>query len=858
MVEESKELKLDPLPRKDQTELPTGPQFKQQMAESLKPVEELKQPIKAEMPVALVASASEPEKKKKLTLKERLALAAQKKSKNESKPKKKPISESKQEEVSREHPIDDNSNTDAAIPESISATQDDDLKELYQLIPEELNDQRDRLVKQLENYVSKKIEETCKNQLTRISKLEEELNSSKKAKQTTLSNAEGDLLSKLQEKEAQINELIEEGTKLSKKELALNQSLKKMKLRETELEEDVEHYEKNIEELNAKVELLEKKVVDFDDNERALVEEKLALQTLRTKYDSLVRANDSLTDELKEIKFSKLDVQLEKALRELEEERKTHGDILEKYEKLNALYSQTTEEKDALISDLETQFRTEKNKCSDIARESESEIKRLGEKIEALRFQNESAIPTEKSSNDTEMLQLQYDQAKENWKVIESSYLKKISDFEVQIEDLRKTNIVYSKKIKVLSNDLKQKSTLNSELQENEGELIISLDALKKKNATLTTTNQTLEANIKHLKEEFEKEKESFEKKLQTLEDEKEGLEASLKLRTEDFTSSQQINQNSFYLQDLSSSSSLNHLKTMNASNMGRSKSGKRFSISVGESSTTPRLSTSNSSFSIHKLNNMASMSAQDKILRHQNSTISFNSNDQQQLLGLNNISGSNIDPYSSGVGGATTCLSESPSMNNTSQYLALSNDDIPLGMDAESERVSTLNGGTNTPNVSGGGLNIQLIKKLSAHIRMLELEVATLKDETKSLRNEKEAASEEIVRLMEDNSQVQKVRNEVNVKETEIGKLQKSYERVLILLGEKEERVGELTADVEDLKDLLRQQVQQMVDMQEKIDKVSSAKWRKWEFSIFHFSLLIFSTMFVYKMETWIIIVTV
>ncbi|GAV29803.1 hypothetical protein PMKS-003307 [Pichia membranifaciens] len=848
MDAENGELKVLPLSTKGESETLAETQ-KQQSLEKQNPSEEAEQNLDAEnlfqnaeiteeiQPIEQQSSTSPTivtekagGKKKKLSLQERLALAAQKKSKNETKLKKKLIVESKQKEAMPDNITDDQINTSASVQQSDTMAAADDLKDLYQLIPTELGSQRDQLVSHLKDYVSKLMDNSAKNYLMKISKLEDELSSV--VKPVSLSSTESELLKKLREKEQQINELIDEGTKLSKKELALNQSLKKMKLRETELEEDIELYEKSAEELNNKVELLEKKVVDFDDNERALVEEKLAMQTLRTKYDSLVRANESLTDELKEIKFSKLDIQLERALKELNKERTAHFELLDKHEKLNTLYNQTNEEKDVLILDLESQLRSEKDKCSDISRESEAEIKRLGQKIEALRFQSESAIPAEKSTEDTDMLQMQYDQAKENWKLIESSYLKKISNFEVQLEDLRKTNIIYSKKIKVLSNDLKQKSTSNSELQEIEGNLVSEIALLKKKNATLMSTNQTLEDNIKHLKEEFAKEKGSFEKKVQTLEEEKEGLESSLKLRTNDFTSSQQINQNSFYLQDLSSSSSLNHLKTMNNSTMGRSASNKRFSISVGESSTTPRLSTSNSSFSIHKLNSVASMSAQDKILRHQNSTISFNSNDmqlqqqQQQPLGISSSSGANNELISGGTGGSTPFLLESPSINNTSQDLALLNDDIPLGMDAESERVSTLNGGADTPNIgSGGGLNIQLIKKLSAHIRMLELEVTTLKDETKTLENEKDAASEEIVRLIQDNSQVQQVRDEVTAKEAEVNKLQKNYERVLILLGEKEERVGELTADVEDLKDMLRQQVQQMVDMQEKIDRISSNK---------------------------------
>ncbi|KAG0690568.1 hypothetical protein C6P40_002438 [Pichia californica] len=787
------------------------------------PETKVNQPIKVEEP-KLESEFSKPEKKKKLSLQERLALAAQKKS-EKSKAKKKP----KSDEIPVEKSIDFQSiNQKNNVPDKIEIT-NTQLKpnviseiDLNSLIPDILiDDQREDFVSKLEKYISDKINDLSLTYSTKISKLEDELKI--KSKPITASANDNNLLKKIQDKELQIESLLEEGTKLSKKELLLNQSIKKLKQRETELEEDVEHNEKTIDELTNKVEILEKKVVDFDNNERALVEEKLALQTLRTKYDSLVRANDSLTDELKEIKFSKLDVQLEKALKELDEKSKFIEELSEKFEKLESSSNQLNDEKQSTIIELENQLRIEKTKVIDISRESKGEIKRLGEKIEALRFQNESSIPSEKSSDDTELIQLQYDQAQENWKIIESSYLKKISDYEIQIEELRNSNIVYSRKIKVLTNDLKQKSTSTQELQVNEETLINEIESLKKKNTLLTNTNENLVENLKHLKEEFIKEKESFEKKINTLEEVKEELESTIKLRSNDFNSSQMISQNSFYLQDISSSSSLNHLKNSNNSMIGRSASNTRYPIGFGESATTPR----NSSFSLYKLNNMGSMSAQDKILRHQNSiaTIDSNQNNTDQLIQSASSNEFNSNGLNLNVSGHTPYMTDSASFRNSSQDFLI-NDEIPMGMEAiESEHVSTINGSNNNNNNSnsGGGLNIQLIKKLSAHVRMLELEVNTLKDETKTLETEKESASEEILRLIEDNSQVQNIRDEMKLKQDETDKIQKNYQRVLVLLGEKEERVGELTADVEDLKDMLRQQVQQMVDMQEKINSLAS-----------------------------------
>lgn len=774
------------------------------------------------------------QQKKKLSLQERLALAAQKKKTKNSetnlKSKKNLMNgtennniENKILSMDTKEPAEfSNSKQENVFTITDNKLNNENDEEfIKKLIPEEFKDQRDEIILQLKKYLSQKTSEANEKFVKQISLLEDEVNKLKKSK--IASNVD-ELLKKLEEKENQINDLIDEGTKLSKKELSLNQTIKKIKQRESELEDDLEHQEKIADDLNVKIENLEKKLENFDEVKRSLVEEKISLETLQNKYDSLVRANDSLTDELKEIKFSKLDIQLDNSLKELEKVNKLHQETNDKYDKLNLLFKQTKEEKESIISDLEIQLKSEKLKVSDITREYGNEIKRLEDKIENLRFQNESTIQPEKSIDDIEILQIQYDQAQENWKLIESSYLKKISNFEIRIEELQNLNVIYSKKIKVLTNDLKKKSLINDELQENEINSITELEILKKKNILLLNNNKTLEENLKTLKDEFEKEKESFEKRVQNLEEEKNSLEASLKLRNNDFNSSSTaLNQNSFYLQDLTSSSSLNYLKSMNTPTFSRSASSKKFSISLGESSTTPRLSNSNSnSFSLQKLNNMSLMSTHDKILRHQNSTISIDSSDAQPL----GIQISNNDSTDNGRSMPSFSLDSPLALmnNNTSQDFLNLNDEIPLGMDAESGRLSTINGDINTPNIGmnsiNGGVNIQLIKKMSAHVRMLELEVLTLKNETKSLEAEKEAASEEIVRLIEDNGKVEEIREIVDSKEKDIVQLQKDYERVLILLGEKEERVGELTADVQDLKDLLKQQVQQMVEMQEKINE--------------------------------------
>jgi chromosome segregation ATPase len=764
--------------------------------------------------------------KKKLTLQERLALAAKKKGKN-------PENSKSNKSSNRSSPKVE------TRPEILQSSRTfDNLQIFDEFFPKEADDQRDQFFEQLKQFLADKVEEVEKSYNSKIAKLENELLQEKKNRTNLVKNSskEDDLLQKLQEKEDQVRELLDEGTKLSKKELTLNQTIKKLKTHESELEEDIENHEKSIEELTKKVESLEKQIENNHQNERVLVEEKLARETLQSKYDSLIKANDSLTDELKEIKFSKLDVQLEIAQKQLEEEKIQYENIKEKYEKLEISFNQLKDENHILVEDLKNKLKNEEN----VNKEKTIELKRLEEKIETLRFQNESSIPTENNSTNSEMIQLQYEEAQENWKLIESSYLTKLNDLETKIDELQNMNVIYSKKIKILNKDLKQNSNTVSELQEHGNSLLSEIEALKKKNNSLTSTNSMLEDNLQQLKIEFSNEKESFKKKVQLLEEDKNNLELKLKLRKDDFASTTQISQNTFYLQDLSSSSSLNYLKSATTSTMGRSASNphyngnsnnnsKRFSIQLGESSTTPRVSSSNSTYSFQKLNNMAPMTPQDKIIRHQSSMISIDSNEGKALgLNVNNYNNndnslSNLSDTINGLPNEYDLTLESPNVTSSQKDFLDFNDEIPLGMSAENERLSTINEGA-TPilgNDGSPGLNIQLIKKLGTHVRMLELEVATLKDETWTLEKDKESATNEIVRLLDDNRKVDEIRLEVKDKEDEILKINKNYERVLILLGEKEERVNELNADVDDLKDLLRQQVQQMVEMQEKINQL-------------------------------------
>lgn len=756
-------------------------------------------------------------KNKRLTLQERLELAAQKKSKANAEKKAKKIINNEIEN-SKTTEVETNNDKNDKI----------ELKELNlkDILTEDLTNNQPDVVEKIEEYVSSKIDSVEQSYKEKISKLESEL--VKKSK-TSIDIKDSNLIEKLKSKDEQIRELLDEGNKLSRKEVQLNQSIKKLKIHESDLESELETLEKANEELSGRVESLEGKVVDYDKTTRLLAEEKLANETLKKKFDSLKVAKDSLLDELKEIKFSKLDVQLEDVKKELEEKVKEFEKIQDKYEKLLVSSKDTEDTLTFKIKELEKKLKENE----ELVYDRNQEIKRLEENVEKLRFDNENIIPTaSNNNNNNEILQQQYEEAQENWKLIESSYLKKINNFENQIEELQNLNIGYSKKIKILTNDLKQKSIDYSKLEEQNQMFESNSGTLEKKIETLNQTNKTLNNNLEKIKLEFNKEKENFEKHIQKLEQEKESIESRLKLRNNEFGPLNPPNTNSFYLQDLSSSSSL--MKSLNTPNLNnRANNNKRYSIQSGDptqlnSRQNAPLSSSNSTFSFSRLNNMQPMTPQDRILRHQNSIVSFDSYDNDNVrenVNENNTSIDNEGPLGIKMNQSfASFTTNSPQLNDEDSEFMMSNDEIGLGMDAETEN------GMNTPIIENGnnnesyiGKNIQIMNKLASQIRILELEINTLREDSKRLEEEKESASKEIVRLMNDNEKVEEIRGEVKERDEKIATLEESYHKVLIILGEKEERLGELDADVDDLKDLLRQQVQQMVEMQEKINKLSN-----------------------------------
>ncbi|GME94605.1 unnamed protein product [[Candida] boidinii] len=786
-------------------------------------------------------------------------------------------------------------------------------------------------INNLDNLTNDELKSIIKNSITsinkfksietnKINKLNFEIDSLNNKLNSNLSSNNSNnknLIKKLEEKELTIRELLDEGNKLSVKEVNLTQQLKKMRSNEITLQESLDNLNHKNQELLEKLNSYEIEIKSLQHDDKILKEENLKNEALQLKFEKLLDEKNRIYNELKEIKFKRLDVQLNNAKKQLDDELKNSLNLENQLNKINTEFNELKESSRNEISLLNHKLSKEKTKLNDIIEENSIEIKRLENKIESLRLITEStpnklksindtngsyksnASPSNKTStttdstssststttastsnekNDSDLLQLQYTQAQENWKLIESSYLKKINDYENDIEILKQKDINYSKKIKTLLNDLKNKNTETNELLENENILNMEIENLNSKLNDKINELNNLNENYLALQKDFESEKSSFESKINLLEDEKNKILNRLTSLEQQQQSQQQQHHtpttplyntnssNSLYLTDMNSSTSLYSYKRSISSFSANDQ------IALGESSATPRHPSQASNSSYFQQSHGQQAGGLPPI------NTSFRMNSSQYSPEINTRAGfphngeHEVDPmnYANEIGHVDEDANEDDDDHVTISYMDQSNNQqqginnelsrsksktssrmsisagggiggiggvggvggvgsggIGIGLGFRSTSTTNYNnsgyddegiitGHSSTAGTGNGGTNIQMITKLSAHVRRLEMELITAKEELTELNKEKTEASNEIIKLIKENERVVELKLQLDDYESKIDELNRNYETTLIILGEKSERVEELNADVEDLKDLLRQQVQQMVELQE------------------------------------------
>ena len=109
----------------------------------------------------------------------------------------------------------------------------------------------------------------------------------------------------------------------------------------------------------------------------------------------------------------------------------------------------------------------------------------------------------------------------------------------------------------------------------------------------------------------------------------------------------------------------------------------------------------------------------------------------------------------------------------------------------------------------AAAGPSVQLVERMSAAVRRLESEKAATEEELRELAAQKEELREQVIGLMKEVEEKREFEEKVQMVEKECRELRGRYETTLEMLGEKSERVGELEADVADVKAMYRELVE-------------------------------------------------
>ncbi|KAL8422845.1 hypothetical protein RB596_003211 [Gaeumannomyces avenae] len=108
-----------------------------------------------------------------------------------------------------------------------------------------------------------------------------------------------------------------------------------------------------------------------------------------------------------------------------------------------------------------------------------------------------------------------------------------------------------------------------------------------------------------------------------------------------------------------------------------------------------------------------------------------------------------------------------------------------------------------------GAGPSVQLVERMSAQVRRLESERVAGREELARMSKQRDEARVEIVALMREIEAGKEARERVAKLEAEVAEVNARYETTLEMLGEKSEMVEELKADVQDVKAMYRELIE-------------------------------------------------
>lgn len=560
---------------------------------------------------------------------------------------------------------------------------------------------------------------------------------------------------KLAEKDEKIALLIEEGTKLTKSELQLRNLIKKLRAQSATLTKDqdtirarAEKAEKSLQQQEEKAQKAEAARKKADEQVASLTKSSLDAQTIAKERNALkstlADVRSQLTQASKRAEEAEDKATSEQLETLLKENSALHANLSSAKSERELAENQLNRE----IADLKQSLQREKEQTRVMETEMLAEQAALESKLETFRVRAEEATSGDhgdlqaKLLRQIETLQGQYSAASSNWQGIESTLLGRITTLEKERDEVVGHETDLRRRLREATSKAKSATRELEELQR-------SLTATQDRSADdraevnrLTSKNEQLEEDIQNLKKDIEDYAKRAEKELlKRVEEERSRIIAQFQSPKKPSTPVDSL---------------ANPLERPISRRSSAQPPLSLDSITHTYSHTPPRV---HSATSTHRLNGSLAQPIPE--------TPSINlDHDPADFFTVPPTPGS---------------LTRADSGGHPHIHDVIS--------------ASTM----------GAGPSVQLVERLSANIRKLESEKAASKDELARLSAQRDEARNEVVTLMRDVEAKDSFENKVKEMETEMSGLKSKYGATLELLGEKTEKIEELTLDLAEVKQMYR-----------------------------------------------------
>ena len=607
---------------------------------------------------------------------------------------------------------------------------------------------------------------------------------------------------KLAEKDERIALLMEEGERLSKTELRHFQTIKKLRVKRTDDEKTANDIRKRLDRASRAENDLKQKLRKAETAERQANEKTRQISAIEKQVDELRvdRENAaelvrSLTTQLKEAK-ERAERAEKEAVRRADEEGKGKVAALENEVEDARIEKKLAEERaQAEVRKAREDAESQKQRFGVRELELKNEIAALDAKVEAMRSRAEEAASTESGGGSfggegnvallrqVETLQRQYAVAKENWEVIEGSLGSQAAVLEKERDGMARREGDARKRAREAGVRARRAEEGVESAEEKVKRLEREVDSQKEEHARLEARAREMEAALVDARAEFERQKKVCETEIQHRTDEERA-----RWQRNAPVQYDSLRRNEHSSRKMSSADKAHSARWPGPGN--RITSHELAALHTQEAAARP---------SSRRSSNHPLASAPAARPRQTYSPSPLDRSSEASPIISRQESTLSID---------TTNMPQLP------PSIEVENDDEPFDNDAptpsspQQRTINDLFSATSVTASHAAGPSVQLVERMSAAVRRLESEKAASRDELARLTSQRDSARDEVVDLMREVEAKRSAEGKVSSLEGDLREIRARYEASLEMLGEREEEVGELKADVQELKRLYRELV--------------------------------------------------